>query len=133
MMGLFLGMMPRRAAPSGAPGAFTFGMWSVSAGDTSATVTVSALPSGAAITAIQYRLNGGAWAAFSTPLTGTGSRTITGLVNGTSYSVEVRAVNAGGPGTDSDDKIVTPVAAYAAALDFSAPLNSQYLALIFED
>lgn len=96
----------------GLPGAFVAGNWTVAAGNASASVTVSALPAanGSAITAVQYRLNGGAWTAFSPALAGTGTRTITGLTNGTAYTVELRAVNGVGGGADSDDKSVTPAA-----------------------
>ena len=41
------------------PAIFTAGQWSVAAGNTIATVTVSAMPTGAE--AIMYNLNGGKW------------------------------------------------------------------------
>ena len=95
-----------------APSAFTVGMWTVADAGTSgdATVTVLTLPSnnGAAITAIQYRINGGTWTAFSPALTGTGTRTISGLTDNVQVTVELRAVNSVGAGADSDDKTVTP-------------------------
>ena len=94
-----------------APAAFTVGQWTSTPGDTEIVVNITALPSdgGSAITALQYTLNGSTWTSFVG--TGTGSRTITGLTNDTSYPVQIRAVNAIGNGTASDTKNTTPVAA----------------------
>lgn len=97
------------------PAAFTAGQWSVT--DTTEggeiEVTVSELPSdgGSAITAVQYSLDGGAFTAFSTPLSTTGTRTITGLTDDQEYDIQLRAVNAIGNGAASDIKQVTPTAA----------------------
>jgi predicted RNA-binding protein with TRAM domain len=65
------------------------------------------LPSdgGSPITAVEYRLNGGAWfdaGTLSSPFT------ILGLTNGTPYSVEVRADNAMGVGAASTPASATP-------------------------
>jgi hypothetical protein len=84
---------------------------SVTAGDESAQVSFTA-PSngGSAITGYEYSSdNGVSWHALtasgsSGPLTGT----ITGLTNGTTYQVKVRAVNAVGNGTASSAHSVTP-------------------------
>ena len=61
---------------------------------------------GSAITDYEYRLDGaGGWTstgATSSPIT------ITGLTNGTTYGVELRAVNANGPGPSSNSVDVTP-------------------------
>ena len=62
----------------------------VSAGDRQLTVTYTPGSRGGASTgevAYQHRLNGGGWAAFP------GNGVITGLSNGTSYTVEMRAVS----------------------------------------
>lgn len=97
------------------PAAFTAGQWSVT--DTTnggeIEVTVSELPAdgGSAITAVQYSLDGGAFTAFSTPLSTTGTRTITGLTDDQEYDIQLRAVNAIGNGAASDIKQVTPTAA----------------------
>lgn len=93
-----------------APAAFTVGQWTATAGNTQIVVNITTLPSdgGSAITALEYRIDGGAAVAFSG--TGTGSRTITGLTNDTAYAVEIRAVNAVGAGAWSDVKSRTPVA-----------------------
>lgn len=97
------------------PAALTAGQWTLSAGDGQATLNITALPSngGSAITALEYRMDGGSAVTLSG--TGTGSRTIGSLTNGSSYSVQVRAVNAIGNGAWSDVKNVTPVAAGSGA------------------
>lgn len=97
------------AAPT-APAAFTVGQWTATAGASSIVVDITALPSngGSAITALQYRLDGGSAVAFAG--TGTGPRTITGLTPSTEYDVEIRAVNAVGNGAWSDLKSATPTA-----------------------
>ena len=103
----YVGAPPAETAPA----AFTAGQWTATAGDTQVSLNITALPSdgGSAITALQYRLDGGAAVALSG--TGTGVRTITGLTNSTSYDIQVRAVNAIGAGAWSDTKARTPVAA----------------------
>ena len=61
---------------------------------------------GSAITDYEYSLDGGStWTSLST--TGT-SATITGLTNGTTYSVSIRAINAVGEGAASEGVSVTP-------------------------
>lgn len=92
-----------------APAAFTTGQWTVTAGEESFVLNINALPNngGSPVTAIQYRLDAGAWVNLSG--TATGSRTITGL-NPQTYSVQIRAVNSIGNGPNSDTKSVTPTA-----------------------
>jgi hypothetical protein len=98
-----------------APAAFVVGNWTLTAGDTLLVANITALPSdgGSAITALQYRLDGGTAVAFSG--TGTGSRNITSLTNATEYDVEIRAVNPVGNGAWSDLKSGTPAAAGGGA------------------
>lgn len=98
------------SAGASAPAAFTSGDWTATAGDTEVVLNLTALPSnnGSAITALQYRIDGGTATALTG--TGTGSRTITGLTNATEYDFEIRAVNAIGNGPWSDVKSRTPVA-----------------------
>lgn len=93
------------------PSAFTSGNWTATAGDGEVVLNITALPSdgGSAITALQYRIDGGTWTNLTG--TGTGSRTITGLTNATEYDFELRAVNAVGNGAASDLKSATPEAA----------------------
>jgi chitodextrinase len=72
-------------APS-APGTPTFS----SITGTSATANWTAASDNVGVTAYQYSLNGGAWTAGSSPLN------LTGLTNGVSYSLQVRARDAAG-------------------------------------
>ena len=62
---------------------------------------------GSPITDVEYRLNGGLWASFGST---TSPQTITGLANGTPYTVEVRAVNANGASAASNSLTETPTA-----------------------
>jgi hypothetical protein len=100
----------RAPTSASAPSAFTSGQWTATPGNAQIVVDITALPSngGSAITALQYTLNGSTWVAFTG--TGTGSRTITGLTNGTGYPLQIRAVNAIGDGAASDTKNTTPSA-----------------------
>lgn len=71
-------------------------------------ITVIALPNegGSAITDIEYRLDSGSWVSLgSTALT---THTISGLTDGQTYSVTLRAVNSSGGGTAGTAKTVTP-------------------------
>lgn len=74
-----------------------------------------------AITNYEYQLDGGNWMAFSPALTGSPVR-ITGLSNGQTYSVSLRAVNAVGAGLPSAPVSVTP-AAPPPTYPPSAPLD----------
>ena len=109
-------LRPSLAAPApSAPAAFDTGDWSLTAGDEEADVTINGLPAdnGAAITDVEYRLDGGTW----TPSGGTGNFTITSLTNDEPYDVELRAVNSAGPGAGSDTKQVTPKGNTAATFE----------------
>ena len=81
------------------PDAFVVEDWSVAPGDAKADVMIHALPDGggAAITDIEYRLDGGSWVSS----VGTSSFTISGLTNDQEYDVELRAVNSVGAGAAS--------------------------------
>jgi hypothetical protein len=78
------------------------------AGDGQATISFTAGSSGAsAITNYEYSLDGTTYSsigAASSPVT------VTGLTNGTTYSIYLRAVNTQGSGTASSSVSVTPVA-----------------------
>ena len=68
---------------------------------------------GSAITGyeLQYRTGGGAWTVINSGVIGTStSHTITGLTNGNSYDVQLRAINAQGPSAWSTSAAATPVA-----------------------
>ena len=70
---------------------------------------------GFAITDYEYRINGrGGWVSIGSTLT---TYTVTGLVNGTTYVFQVRAVNAAGRSLPSNPAEATPRA--TAALDFA--------------
>ena len=70
---------------------------------------------GLAITDYEYRINGrGGWVSIGSTLT---TYTVTGLVNGTTYVFQVRAVNAAGRSLPSNRAEATPRA--TAALDFA--------------
>ena len=70
---------------------------------------------GSAVTDYEYRINGrGGWVSIDSTLT---TYTVTGLVNGTTYVFQVRAVNAAGRSLPSNRAEATPRA--TAALDFA--------------
>ena len=97
------------------PAAFTIGMWTLSAIVGGLRFGITSLPSdgGSAITALQYRLNGGAWTAFSGSIVG--DYDITGLP-ATLHTAEIRAVNIIGAAlTASDTKSATPTASGGSA------------------
>lgn len=82
---------------------------SATAGDASAAIAFTpGADGGSAITDYEYRIDGsGGWISAAT----TSSRfTITGLNNGTTYGIEIRAINANGSGPASNAVQVTPVA-----------------------
>lgn len=101
---------------AGAPDAFTAGQWSVADDGTNgdATITITALPAdnGSSITDLEYRANGGS--AVSLSGTTTGTYGISGLTDGVSANINIRAVNANGAGTWSDTKAVTSTGIPAA-------------------
>ena len=78
-------------------------------GDAKLTVNFNSPSSngGSAITNYEYRLNSGSWIARN-PASTTGPIEITGLTNGTLYSVQLRAVNAAGGGSASSPESATP-------------------------
>ena len=80
-------------------------------GSTEATIafTPPSNNGGSAITAYEYTLNGGIdWTAFIPTVT-TSPATVTGLTNGSLYTIGLRAVNAVGPGAASTSVAVTPM------------------------
>ena len=81
------------------PGAPTIS--SVSSGDGSLDVAFSAPThnAGSAITDYEYSFDGSTWTSFSSASAGT--KTISGLNNGTAYTVRVRAVNGNGNGVSA--------------------------------
>lgn len=101
-----------------APDAFDTGDWSVadaaSGGQVDVTITSLPAANNATITDVEYSIDNGAW----TSSGGTTSFSITGLTNGVSVGVEIRAVNSEGNGPDGVSKSVTPTAAATAPSAF---------------
>lgn len=100
-----------RSAVAVLPSAFVTGQWSAVAAEGGIDLDITALPSAgsAAITAIRYRLDGGAPVTLAG--TGTGPRSITGLTGGQAYRVQLQLVTSAGGGQWSDTKTVTPTSA----------------------
>ena len=102
---------PTGVVPDDPPDAFTAGQWTLADAASGGTLTlnITALPaSDASISALYYRVNGGASALLTG--VGTGVRSITGLSNGVSASIEIRAESSAGLGGWSDVKSATPSA-----------------------
>ena len=92
------------SVPRAAPGSSTLG--TVTIGDGRLTILfVPGSTNGSAVLKYQYQLNSGAWVdagSLNSPLT------ISGLTNGTSYSVVIRGVNDVGDGSASNAVTATP-------------------------
>lgn len=112
---------------------------SASAGSGQATITFTAGSNGnSAITNYKYSLDGTTYLAFS-PVQTTSPVTISGLTNGTSYNIYLKAVNWLGDGVASTSVAVTPVAVQPSAVgqtnnsltfaSSTANSNSRYLGL----
>ena len=102
------------AAVPGAPTSLTATRQNRAAG---LAFTAPASDGGSAIIRYEVSTNGGSSWTTLTVLAGMGGArtgTVTGLTNGTPYSVQVRAVNAAGPGTASDAASATPATIPAA-------------------
>jgi len=77
-------------------------------GNVKATISFTAgSANGGTISNYEYQLDGGSWVALD-PKDATSPITITGLTNGTTYSVKLRAVTEAGAGTESAAVSVTP-------------------------
>ena len=101
---------------------------SATVGDTQVTVTFTPSSSngGATITNHEYTTDGGtSWTAFA-PADTASPVTITGLTNGTAYSIGLRAVNSVGQGTPSANVTATPFGPPDAPTNLSAtPADTQ--------
>ena len=90
--------------PLARPGAPTLN--SLTAGNTLLSLAFTAGSAGdRAITGYQYQLNGGSWV---TAASNSSPMTLSGLTNGTSYTVALRAVSAAGAGLASSTLTATP-------------------------
>jgi hypothetical protein len=111
---------PLEVAPARAPGAPTV---TLTPGDDA--ISVAALVAddgGSSVTGMEYSVDGGPWTSTGTT---SSSFTIPGLVNGTSYSVAVRADNAIGAGRASAPADATPMTAPGAPEDVLASSDSE--------
>ena len=97
------------------PNPFVDSMWGLTDDETgtSLTVSVNVLPTSIpAITSIQYRIKNSMSGTYSSettaPISAIGTFQITGLTTGIGYDVQIRALNAEGASTWSDEKTETP-------------------------
>ncbi len=104
------------------PGAPTIS--TVTVGDAYASVpfTAGSFDTQNPITGYQYSVDGGA--TWQNSLGSTSPLTISGLTNGTDYTVELRAVSAAGPGAASNSESATPY----AAPDATSNVTTTYVA-----
>ncbi len=125
------------AAAATAPGAPTI---TATPGDSSAALSWNPPASnGASITSYQVSTDGGTtWSTISTSSSNsivngntvtTVSATVTPLTNGTTYQIEVRAVNSVGPGAGSNSASVTPAAVPGAPTGVSATAGNSSAAV----
>ena len=103
-----------------------------SPGNTTATVVFSppASTGGAAITNYKYQLNNGAWTA-RLPAAPTSTVSFSNLLNGTLYSVKLKAVNAAGDGAESSSVSFTPATIPGAPVITSIHGADKRLQIIF--
>lgn len=96
------------ATPRTTPGAPTDLSVTPGNGQLTASFTAPASNGGSAITNYEYSTNGGSSFTAVSPASTSTSIVITSLLNGTSYNVQVRAVNAAGKGTPTSSVAGTP-------------------------
>jgi hypothetical protein len=84
---------------------------------------------GSAITNYKYSLNNGSYSAFSPANTGS-TVVISGLTNGTTYQIKLRAVNAVGDGAESLAVSATPVAAVPSGNIYTSPTSNVGVATV---
>ena len=85
---------------------------------------------GIAITNYQYAIDNGAWTARS-PVATTSPLSLTGLTNGTTYSIKLRAVNAAGGGTESAAVTVVPFTIPGAPTSLAATATNGGASIAF--
>jgi hypothetical protein len=103
----------------------------VTAGDEQISIAFTAgLDGGASITNYQYQVDAGAWQSVS-PAATTSPITVTGLTNGTPYSIRVRAVTSIGDGTPSATVTVTPRTTAAAPTTLVATAGNGSASIAF--
>jgi titin len=104
------------------------GISAVTAQDGALRLSLTAPLSGAAVTGYDYRVNSGSWVLVASSST---SIVIPGLINGTSYTVDVRAESAVGVGTVSAPASGTPLAVPGAPTISSLAVSNGALAVEF--
>jgi hypothetical protein len=102
---------------------------SLTAGNASITVNITSIDNGgSSITGYKYSVDGDAEQSVTTTAS---SFEITGLTNGTSYSIVVKGVNVVGPGTESDASYATPVTNPSPPTGLSAVAGNGQLTISF--
>jgi hypothetical protein len=105
----------------------------VTAGDKTLTLTVTTAPTAEdPFTNFEYQLDGGSWVAFD-PADVESPFVITGLTNGTTYSVCVRADNKAGAGLTSVPALGTPRTVPAKPTALLATPGDQQLSIAFTE
>lgn len=95
------------STPRTTPGAPT--ITSVTAGANQASVAFTLSDDGgSSVTNYEYRVRTASWTAWETAAATSSPLVISNLVNGTTYDLQIRAVNAAGSGTSSSTQSVTP-------------------------
>lgn len=101
------------------------------AGDSSASIAFTAgANGGATITNYEYRVDSGSWTALS-PADATSPVTISGLTNGTSVALSLRAVTVAGAGAASTTVNVTPVTNASAPTGLVATYGNESASVAF--
>ncbi|MFY7734556.1 MAG: beta strand repeat-containing protein [Bacteroidia bacterium] len=107
-------------------------MGTITPGDQQLTVAFTAgSDGGAAITNYEYSTNGGSSFTACSPTQTTSPMVITGLTNGTSYNVQIRAVNSVGSGTATSSTAATPYTNPAAPTINSITAGNTQLSVAF--
>jgi hypothetical protein len=107
-------------------------MGTITSGDQQLSVAFTAgSDGGAAITNYEYSTNGGSSFTTCSPALTTSPLVITGLTNGTSYNVQIRAVNSVGSGTATSSTAATPYTNPAAPTINSITVGNSQLSVAF--
>ena len=115
------------ATPVTTPGAPTITGITAGSGQLSVAFTAPSSTGGSAITNYEYSTNNGSSYTAVSPASTASPIVITGLSNGTSYTVRIRAVSAVGSGTASGSSSGTPVAAPTlSAVTLGSALSNTY-------
>jgi hypothetical protein len=97
-------------------------------GQVSLAFTAPSSNGGSAITDHEYQLDGGSWVSASTT---SSPVVITGLTNGSAYSIKLRAVNSAGNGTESAAASVTPATITSAPTALVATAGDGQVSIAF--